>query len=111
MSNLKAFEKFLQGYKTYCIALATAVFGVLYTGFHTHQWSTFGGAWDYVFSAAGLAAIRAALATHTSAVVDAIFASSNASTIVPTPTVIPTVQSAATNESHTPSTPPLIPVG
>ena len=110
MSNLKAFEKLLQGYKTYATALAVALFGILYTGFHTHQWSTFGGAWDYLFSAAGLAAIRAALATHTASVVDALFASSNASTVVPS-TPVPTVQNIATNESQTPPTPPLIPVG
>ena len=100
-NDLKAFEKFLQGYKTYLTAIAIALFGVLYTGFHTHQWSTFGGAWDYIFSAAGLAAIRAALATHTSAIIDALSASGTASTVVSP--VAPSVSSTSTNEPQTPA--------
>ena len=111
MSNLNTFERILAGKKTYIVALATGLFGILYTGFHTHQWTTLGGAWDYLFSAAGLAAIRAAFATHTSAVINAILSSSNASTVVVPSTPASIVQSTSTNEPQTPSTPPLIPVG
>jgi hypothetical protein len=66
MNNLKAFEKFLQGYKTYLLSIASIVYGVVVMGYQQHQWTTLGGAWTWVFSGSFIAALRAAFAVYVS---------------------------------------------
>lgn len=86
LKDLKLFEKFLKGYKTYLVTFGAIVYGVLVTGFSQHHWTSIGGAWTWVFSASGVAAFRAAFAVHSQQVISALLGLGNQSTVV-TPTV------------------------
>jgi len=88
VKELKAFEKFLQGYKTYLVAIVAIAYGVLESGFRLHHWTSFGGAWTWVFSASGLAAFRAAFATYATNVLTTLAQPPVSPTVV-TPTVTP----------------------
>ena len=62
VKELKAFEKFLRGYKVYIISILGAVYGVLVVGFDQHHWTTLGGAWTWLIGSGLSLAWRAALA-------------------------------------------------
>lgn len=62
MNQLNAFERWLTGKKTYIVAVATVVYGVLEQGWAQHHWTSVAGAWSWVIAGGGLASLRAALA-------------------------------------------------
>jgi hypothetical protein len=69
---MKSLIKWLQGKKTYLISIGWIIYGVLYTGFHTHKWTSFGGAITYLFSGAGAITLKAGLARYSLNIVEAI---------------------------------------
>ena len=96
-TELTAFEKFLKGYKTYLVALAGIIYGVLELGFNQHHWTNVGGVWTWVFSASGVAAFRAAFATYAETLLTGLGITPatlvGASTVAPLPptTVVPDI--------------------